>query len=887
MAKGKGKGELVLSMTPENGQVTTAQEVVIDLTGNSGYTTFEATVDGTPSEVTVTKVDSEEGKFSVKSTKVGTFTIKCSASKDGEPDATLKKDVSVTFSAKDITAPTITPESKEGFVDGEPIVLDFSGNDGIGTITPVVVCVPEGSITCEADRESPTKFLVKGTLAGTGHITFKAEGYKDLEISGFTFEAKSDITVEPTGDVNLYTDSDDSVLAITEEAKAGTNYVLTVTPQEQKFVEAKLEGKNITVKPLTTGNLSLKITRSDGGINAKDINVVVQELKTIQSNLSSESVKVGEEITLTVTEPVNGAGIEVTSSVDGVNVTPKENGVYTISATKGVSNADVVIKAKNYAPLTKQVSFMEDGKKTITVQRSADSVEVGKTITATVSGTEQELHVQTSDTKVTPSVQGNVITLSASEAVSNVTVTVTASDINEHTFNVSFTEAPKKVPTVTPSANSVKVGQVITATAANYEKPITAAADNEKISVQVSGYDLTVTATEACSGKVTVKSESVADVVFSVEFTAQEEPDVPLVPSVDKTNIVFNESELQYDVHVKNLNGKNITDASSNSSYLSATISRADVVSLRLVNQITTELNSTVTIKVQDSNDIVLTVKVINDVEKVERMECDGKRYTVFVNEEASIIAATPPVGQELLVEADSDVVVRKDISRVYAKSAKAGTYAVKISLDGYKTATCTLEVKELPSATEESDIEYYDLGKAPVIQDFVANDDNFVEKVFVEDTLNDKQKLCYILEHGIFDYKNTVDVLCEYQQVLGVDSTKDKNKIGGDANFRLYSKLKAIVSMNDYYRFKSCLMVALKVFKVYKDDAFKAVALNRFDSQWNFGSNKLKEYKELVTLLSTYITNNGANMNTNGLSHLDESTKDKFNRFFAENIKI
>lgn len=698
---------------------------------------------------------------------------------------------------------SVNPTSKIVPVGDVITITVQPANSAITTILD-----PNSSNVVNISDQGSGVFEVTATQPYKGQITFQQAGEQD-ETVDIEFTALDTITVAE-GDV-IEKFLDDTV----ELNISGTNKTWRATSSVQSVATVSKRGQKVLVNVVGVGQTDIEI--AGNGINTKTVSLTIKDLQDmVITGTGTETAEINNDINVSVTTPSTPVTNQLVSNPVGA------------------------------------IQVVDDG--------------------------------------------ANGFTLSSSQAATG-TLTFQSPNYKDKVVNVSFT-LPNVVNDVLNVAlnpgDTVEVGQTITATVTGTTKQYTAQSDNTDITVTKTVLGtLRITATKAGSANITLQGNGIVTKTFSVTFTPKASGPVPPVSgpqfSVANTTIQFNESDVFKDVDILNLVG-NLTAKSSDPLLVPDVIhtptTGKTVVRLELDRDITQDLNAQVTLSVVGQQDVVLDVTVVNDVTHLPSMSMDGKVYEAELGQEVLVQGPTPNPGDTFTITADPNVVHRIDVDRIYLKSAVKGDYPVKVELKGHKPANITFKAIDPVVLPPQPPKPWFDLGPAPSAT-VIANEDNYVDKVYDSPALaTDENKIAYILENGSADIKGPALTLCQYQEEMGKASNKDLNKSGYGAkqNFKLYGRLISMVKAPDYYTFRTTMRIVLKIFKIYKDDAFKPVALNRFELDWPADTVKLDEYKMLTAFLCEYVDKNGVGVTANGLP-FDDDIKARFNRFIQENL--
>lgn len=862
----KALQDLNPTVTPSDRNVYVGQYITFEFNGIERSEITHEVTDNTDGKITVEESVSNPKALLVKSSgEVSSRAITFKA--NNYNDYTTN----VTFKEKDIISVT-EGNSIEKYLDDD-IVLNVTGTENALRVESDDPDTATVSITGKVIKVSPKK-------AGTINITISGEGVESIVV-GVTIKELKEMVISGTGKETAKYNKEITV-SVTEPS-SNVSYEMVSSPSSSISVRTSGNDFILSTTKVSSGTLTLKAQN----YKPKQVSVTFEDLDIIEATISPKNiVKKGEKITINVTKPINGSGI-TTDKTGTINVEDKTNGVFEVTSADPVSGT-VTLKADGYKDKVFNVRFEEYDELLATITPSTlQQVNEDIVVTFTSDTTSEITYEVTSEPASSITVEkdssnSKLFRIKSSVAATG-KVTFKSDKFLDKVLNVQFQEEPVIQDEISIScspSNRVVVGNTITAKVTGTEKEISASSSDSDVKVSVQDKIITITATDPASAIITVTGLGVITKQFNVEFIEKE---VGPQFSVDDTNITFNESDVYTDIKINNLVGK--LKATCTSKLLDLSLLENDILRIELLEQIKDTLTATITLSVEGQSEVVLNVKVVNDIEQIPTMSIDGKTITTTVGKEVYVIAPTPDVSSSVKVNAPSEVTSRVDIDRIYLKSDTEGTYTITVELTGYKTATLTFKVGIPATVITPADKVYYDLGSAPKVE-IVYNKDNFVDKVF-EDTkiTNDKERLAYVLENGDTDVSSTANALCKYQEVMSKNTTKDLTNMGGQYNFMLYARLMSVINSEEYYTFRSSLKVILKIFKLYKDDAFNVLNLNRFELKWPSDSVKLEEYKLLVTFLAEYVSKNGAGISANPLPFSPE-VKSRFNRFIQEGFR-
>lgn len=849
---------------------------------------FVMTVEGTTNPV---QVDVNSDYLDINTVDyVSTLTAKKAGNTEIQISGTgvVSKTVSVTIAKKDMV------------LQGNDTVEDFHDQEITVTLTEPtqnvtfdVNTVPTSAINVVDSGNGV--FKLTATQACTGSVTFKADNYNNKEVQ-VTFKdyLQMNVDIDPVNNTAYV--GEKMTFTVTP---ANTAITTVLDPNTPGAVQITDKGNGV-FEAETTQPYQGRLTFQQQGFVDKTVDMVFEALDVI-------TVDEGDVITKYLDETLQ---LHIKGTTKTFTVDSSDKSVATVSKRNKVVN----------------VALLQDGQTDITIegkgiQRKVVSLTVKPLMDMVITGTGTEtaeinndinVSVTTPSTPVTHQLTStplgaiqvvddgaNGFTLSSSQEATGV-LTFQALNYKDKTVDVSFT-LPGVVNDVLhvtlKPGGIIQQGKTITAKVTGTTKPFTAQSDNPDIVTNLTTQDtVEITATNSGSANITLQGQGIVTKTFQVTFLPAPVAPIPPVPpvgpqfSVANTNVQFNESDVFKDVDILNLVGT--LTANSNNPLLETDVivnpgNSTTVVRLSLDNEIQKDLQAEVTLSVPGQQDVILNVTVVNDVIKLPTMDMDGKTYEAELGQEILVQGPTPALGDNFIITTDLNVVYRVDVDRIYLKSDVKGDYTVKVELNGYQTANLTFKAKDPIVVPPHVNQPWFDLGPAPVTT-VIANEDNFVDKVYENPVLDtDQKKIAYLLEYGSPDIKGSCLTLCQYQEDLKQSTTKDllKGNYGAKQNFKLYARLISFVKISDYYSFRACMRIALKIFKIYKDDAFKITHLNRFELDWPADEVKLKEYQALVSFLVDYVNKNGVGVSPNGLP-FDDEIKARFNRFLQENLR-
>ena len=111
------------------------------------------------------------------------------------------------------------------------------------------------------------------------------------------------------------------------------------------------------------------------------------------------------------------------------------------------------------------------------------------------------------------------------------------------------------------------------------------------------------------------------------------------------------------------------------------------------------------------------------------------------------------------------------------------------------------------------------------------------------------EEKINLIRVAGKQSFKSIIARLDSYEKTMRLDHEVDPKR-GANSNYDLYTML--VKNLNKQYsEVKEALDILCAYFTLHAKGAYKEEALMRFDMQWDFGDQQLKEYKQLVMIFA------------------------------------
>ena len=637
----------------------TTAEVAI-FSGNGGYTVQVAD----NSKVTASVVNNKvriEGK-AAGTTKV---TVKDSQNKTAE--------ITVTVNAFSLTlernAVELNPDD----------TAEVSITNGNGNYTLQVADNSKATATIVGN-----KVRIEGKAAGTTKITVKDSQNKTAEIT-VTVRARALTLERTTLTINAGTTADVAIIA------GNGNYTLQVADNSK--ATATIVGNKVRIEGKAAG--TTKVIVKDGQNKTAEITVTV--------NAFSLTL---ERTTLTINAGAT-AEVAITAGNDNYTVQVADNS----KATATIVGDKVRIEGK--AAGTTKVTVKDSQNKTaeitvtvkprgLSLERTALTINAGTTAEVAIFSGNGGYTVQVADnSKVTASVVNNKVRIEGKAAG---TTKVTVKDSQNKTAEISVTVSPRNL-TVEKMRVELNAGANTLVTITNGNGGYTALSeDNNKVTAQIEGNGVRITAKAAGTAKVTVKDSANKQVEIVVVVK-------PYNLTVDKTEVEVNVGATA-EVAIRTGNGGYSVPMYDNT--------KVQVAIVGSTVRITGKAAGETSITVKDSQD--KTVEIIVTVKGTDlELAKTNVEVNVGATAEVAIVKGTAPYTVSVI---NSSVATAQIIggNKVRITGVGAGTTKVTVGDDQAKQASIMVTVKaastdDLFDIVEGEDIEEEDYKNERVIE--------------------------------------------------------------------------------------------------------------------------------------------------------------------------
>ena len=641
--------------------LTKGEKVAVAIvSGNSSYTVSvadtavaAATVSGTT--VTVTG----EG---VGSTKI---TVKDADDKTAE--------LSVTVNAFSLT---LERNAVEVNADAAVEVAITAGN---GNYTVQVADNSKATATIVGD-----KVRIEGKAAGTTKVTVKDSQNKTAEIT---------VTVKPRGLSLERTALTINAGTTAEVAIFSGNGGYTVQVADNSKVTASVVNNKVRIEAKAAG--TTKVTLKDGQNKTAEITVTVNAFSlTLERNAVEVNADAAVEVAITA-----GNGNYTVQVADNSKATATIVGDKVRIEGKAAGTTKVTVKDSQNKTAEITVTVKPRG---LSLERTALTINAGTTAEVTITAGNGNYTLQVADnSKVTASVVNNKVRIEGKAAG---TTKVTVKDGQNKTAEISVTVSPRNLA-VEKMRVELNAGANTLVAITNGNGGYTAVSeDNNKVTAQIEGNGIRITAKAAGTAKVTVKDSANKQVEIVVVVR-------PYNLTVDKTEVEVNVGATA-EVAIRSGNGGYSAPMYDNT--------KVQVAIVGSTVRITGKAAGETSVIVKDSQD-----KTVEIIVTVKGADLELAKANVEVNvgatAEVAIVKGTAPYTVSVI---NSSVATAQIIggNKVRIEGKAAGTTKVTVGDDQAKQAFIMVTVKaastdDLFDIVEGEDIEEEDYKNERVIE--------------------------------------------------------------------------------------------------------------------------------------------------------------------------
>ena len=649
----------------------------------------------------------------------------------------------------------------------------------------VTASVVNNKVHIEAKAAGTTKVIVKDSQNKTAEITVTVNAFSlTLERTTLTINAGTTAEVAITagnGNYTLQVADNSKVTAsvvnnkVHIEAKAAGTTKVIVKDSQNKTAEItvtvkprglSLERTALTINAGTTAEIA--ITAGNGNYtvqvadNSKVTASVVNNKVRIEAKAAGTTkvtVKDGQNKTAEITVTVNAFSLTLERTALTINAgTTAEvaitagNGNYTLQVadnskvTASVVNNKVRIEGK--AAGTTKVTVKDSQNKTaeitvtinpfnLSLERNALTINAGTTAEVAIFSGNGGYTVQVADnSKVTASVVNNKVRIEGKAAG---TTKVTVKDSQNKTAEISVTVSPRNL-TVEKMRVELNAGANTLVTITNGNGGYTALSeDNNKVTAQIEGNGVRITAKAAGTAKVTVKDSANKQVEIVVVVK-------PYNLTVDKTEVEVNVGATA-EVAIRTGNGGYSVPMYDNT--------KVQVAIVGSTVRITGKAAGETSVTVKDSQDKTVEIMVTVKGTDLELAQANVE-VNVGATADVAIVKGTAPYTVSVI---NSSVATAEIIggNKVRIKGVGAGTTKVTIGDDQSKQASIMVTVKA--ASTDD-------------LFDIVEGEDNEYEDYQGERVIEVKGSASAIIGNIVLPARGTVlaDSALEYSNVSSVD---------------------------------------------------------------------------------------------------------------------
>ena len=764
------------SLTLERNAVEVNADAAVEVAitaGNGNYTLQVAD----NSKATATIVGDKvriEGK-AAGTTKV---TVKDSQNKTAEITVTVKpRGLSLERTALTINAGTTVE------------VAIFSGNGGytvqVADNSKVTASVVNNKVRIEGKAAGTTKVTVKDGQNKTAEITVTVNAFS-LTLERNAVELNPDDTAEVSitngnGNYTLQVADNSKATAtivgnkVRIEGKAAGTTKVTVKDSQNKTAEItvtvkprglSLERTALTINAGTTAEVA--ITAGNGNYtvqvadNSKATATIVGDKVRIEGKAAGTTkvtVKDSQNKTAEITVTVNAFSLTLERNTVEVNADAAVevaitagNGNYTVQvADNSKATATIVgdkVRIEGKAAGTTKVTVKDSQNKTaeitvtvkprgLSLERTALTINAGTTAEVAIFSGNGGYTVQVADnSKVTASVVNNKVRIEGKAAG---TTKVTVKDSQNKTAEISVTVSPRNL-TVEKMRVELNAGANTLVTITNGNGGYTALSeDNNKVTAQIEGNGVRITAKAAGTAKVTVKDSANKQVEIVVVVK-------PYNLTVDKTEVEVNVGATA-EVAIRTGNGGYSVPMYDNT--------KVQVAIVGSTVRITGKAAGETSVTVKDSQDKTVEIMVTVKGTDLELAQANVE-VNVGATADVAIVKGTAPYTVSVI---NSSVATAEIIggNKVRIKGVGAGTTKVTIGDDQSKQASIMVTVKA--ASTDD-------------LFDIVEGEDNEYEDYQGERVIEVKGSASAIIGNIVLPARGTVlaDSALEYSNVSSVD---------------------------------------------------------------------------------------------------------------------
>lgn len=707
----------------------------------------------------------------------------------------------------------------------------------------------------------------------------------------------------------------------------GTSFTINVQDVTSTVATSIISASGVEITD-TSVEVSQPSVNPAGGV---DITVTPRKQGTYKLILSGDSFA-DEEITFT-SKPADSVvivpstatvvtsdktiSIEITNTTKNVEVISLDPDVIITPRTQDPNNKIFDITTTSTASIKPRIAVRGIGvnEEIFTPTfRAGDIIQLGLKLKKVRAGTQQTITVVGADptrqlTAIVPQAYSSIvtcnvvdhetITVDATSEVANVPVTVGGNLVEESTIEVSFLPTSDTLTPVIsssivnstlPNDSTTYAGSYIVVKVSGTEEDVTFRSNsgNTVFKDGSSKYEKVITNSSVEDIEITVSGTNVDTLTIPLSFVARPVggPQFELI----KTAYSFPVTTKKFTFSVNNLEGT--LKAKSTSLKVKPSVEN-NVVVLTLSDYVPDPISCQIILSVDGQEDRVVDINVTFP-EELKTMSCDNARLELIAGETIEFSIPTKDEDDVVDIQPSSPLLVYTlDVNVVRVTSNDIGEYTLLIKHTEYKDAIVYVSVKDntatvTPPAPLPVKEEFYDVGSAPDVS-VTVNANGFYNSVMDSQLIStDDERIAYVLGNGEIGFSAPVHVLMTYAEENGPDAVFRGGDYVARQNYNIYSVIKSMLGVQNYYVFKGNLRMILKVFKKYKDGAYSLPYLLRFDEKWPGIESDLNRFKQISTWLNKYVETNGVNMGSYVASlkpYFQDSVVDNLTQFCAQNV--
>ncbi|MBC2174313.1 LPXTG cell wall anchor domain-containing protein [Listeria booriae] len=565
----------------------------------------------------------------------------------------------------------VTLDSPNVKVDGVSVVGSYDSNTRI-------LSIPLGSITKDATKH--VTFDVKGAVVANNVTTQATVIHQDL---GFTDEDYTNYSNDVT--LSVLANNAPTITAADHTLKKGAKFdpmsgVSATDPEDGNLSSSvKITANDVDTTKEGVYHVTYSVTDSDGNTTTKQVTVIVTSNDAPTITATDHTLKKGAKF-----DPM--ADVSAADAEDG-NLTKEikitANDVDT--SQEGTYHVTYSVTDSDENTTTKQITVTVTSNDAPTIEATDYTLKKGTTFDpmSEVSATDKEDGDVTKEIKIT----ANDVDTSQ-EGTYHVTYSVTDSDENTTTKQITVTVTSNDAPTITATDKTLKRGDTFDALAE------VSAADKEDgdltSDIQIIANDVNPDqeGTYSVTYSVTDSDNNTTTKLINVTVTSNE---LPVITATDHTIKKGNNFDPMSEVSATDKEDGDLTDA------------------IKIIaNNVNTNKEGIyqITYSVTDSDDNTTTKDVTVIVTSNEKPAIQAEDQTIKKGTKFDPIADVTATDQE-----DGDLTKTIEVIRNTVDTTKEGTYQVSyevIDSDGniaYKTITVTVTSNEKPTIAAENQV--------------------------------------------------------------------------------------------------------------------------------------------------------------------------------------